>query len=439
MTWWRAIGSWWTSLILCCSAAWAVEEAQEDSLAGEGDKGIITSTLAKANPLAATGQTVDAVRWMAKRRQFMFKGKSYGFTGLPILYFHPNTGWNYGARIQWSDYQRRPYRYKITLNFLRSSEGRLNSFVRVKVPRISGTGFGVIILASSKRDLRTRFYGIGNDSRFVEDYVDPKSDVYKDENYYYYILENPRFVFRVMREIRGPLSLSTALGIERTDVNSRAQASFLLDEGTPDGVKDGVTGFVGATLQWDTRDDETVTRQGVFHEWSYETSRSSVLVFLFEQIDFQRYTFTDVRYYPLGARLNVANRAVFEVLTGSVPLYAYGQIGGSRRIKGLGGSDSLRGYDRQRFTDNVRLFTNTEVRYHLHSMFFFKQYLEWHGALFADTGRVWPDLGDLALSDIHWTGGAGVRLYWNSDFVIRADFGVSVEQMFLGLKYRNAF
>ena len=264
LTWWRAIGSWWTSLILCCSAAWAVEEAQEDSLAGEGDKGIITSTLAKANPLAATGQTVDAVRWMAKRRQFMFKGKPYGFTGLPILYFHPNTGWNYGARIQWSDYQRRPYRYKITLNFLRSSEGRLNSFVRVKVPRISGTGFGVIILASSKRDLRTRFYGIGNDSRFVEDYVDPKSDVYKDENYYYYILENPRFVFRVMREIRGPLSLSTALGIERTDVNSRAQASFLLDEGTPDGVKDGVTGFVGATLQWDTRDDETVTAAGRF-------------------------------------------------------------------------------------------------------------------------------------------------------------------------------
>ena len=75
---------------------------------------------------------------------------------------------------------------------------------------------------------------------------------------------------------------------------------------------------------------------------------------------------------------------------------------------------------------------------HIH-LFFFQQYLEWHGALFADTGRVWPDLGDLALSDIHWTGGAGVRLYWNSDFVIRADFGVSVEQMFLGLKYRNAF
>jgi hypothetical protein len=417
----------------------AAEEAPQDSLAEEGEKGVITSTLAKANPLAATGQTVDAVRWMAKRRQFMFKGKPYGFTGLPVIYFHPNAGWNYGARVQWADYQRRPYRYKVTLNFLRSSEGRLNSFVRIKVPRISGTGFGVVILASSKRDLRTRFYGLGNNSRFVEGYVDPNSDVYKDENYYYYALENPRFVFRLLREIRGPLSLSTALGLERTDADARSQISFLKDEGTPDGVTDGVTGFISATLQWDTRDDETVARRGVFHEWSYETSRSSVLAFLFDQIDFQRYTFTDARYLALSQRLNVANRAVFEVLTGSVPLYAYGQIGGSRRIKGLGGSDSLRGYDRQRFTDDVRLFTNTEVRYQLYSMFFFKQYLEWHGALFADSGRVWPDVSDLTISDIHWTGGIGLRLYWNSDFVIRSDFGVSKEQMFLGLKYRNSF
>ena len=83
---WRAIGVWfWGPLALCCSAALAIEEAPEDSLAEEADKGVISSTLAKANPLAATEQTVDAVRWMAKRRQFMFKGKPYGFTGLPII------------------------------------------------------------------------------------------------------------------------------------------------------------------------------------------------------------------------------------------------------------------------------------------------------------------------------------------------------------------
>ena len=436
----------WGVLTLFCSAALAAESVSEDSLAGaaadslDGDgKGVITSTLSRANPLAATEQTVDAVRWMARRRQFNFRGVSYGFTGLPVFYFSPNTGWNYGTRLQWADYSRRPYRYKVTFKLLNSSKGRVSSFVRVKVPRISGTGFGVVVLAKIRRDLRTRFYGLGNDSQFEEEFTDPKSKRYKDENYYYYVLENPRFLFRLMREISGPASFTVAIGLEQTDVDPRSETSFLKDAGTPDGVKDGVTGFVGASLQWDSRDDEAIARQGVFHEWSYETSRSSVLAFLFEQIDFQRYTFTDARYYPLTERLNFANRAVFEVLTGSVPLYAYGEIGGSRRIKGLGGSDSLRGYDRQRFTDDVRLFTNTELRYHLLSRRLFKQYLEWHAVLFADSGRVWPDVGDLSIHAIHMTSGAGLRLYWNSDFVIRSDFGFSSEQSSVGLKYRNAF
>ena len=127
------------------------------------------------------------------------------------------------------------------------------------------------------------------------------------------------------------------------------------------------------------------------------------------------------------------------VLEGSIPLYAYGQIGGSRRIKGLGGSDSLRGFDRQRFTDDVRFFTNTEFRYHVSSYRFLKQYFEWHMASFFDTGRVWRDLDRFGLSGLHATAGAGTRLYWNSDFVVRIEFGSSKEQRYFGLKYRNVF
>lgn len=430
------------ALCLLGAAGGAAEEAREDTVRQEEarkdtvrqEKKGLSSTLSRAGQLTGTEQTLEVVRWMSKRRQFTLRGVPYGFTGLPFIYPSPNTGWNYGFKIHWLDYQGRPYRYKMTIYFLRSTEGSRNLTFRIKVPRISGTGFGVILLAKIKRDLRARYYGLGNDAEFNEALVDI------DENYYFYVLDRPQFIFRLLREIRKPIFTSVGLGLERTDVEKRGARSFYQEQGTPDGVVEGFTGFISATLHWDTQDDETIPRQGTFHEWSYETSRNSLLGLLFEElIDFRRYTFTDARYFPLSARLNLANRAVFEVLKGSVPLYAYGEIGGSRRVKGLGGSDSLRGFDTQRFTDNVRFFSNTELRYHLRNMQLFKQYLEWHGVGFVDTGQVWPGLDEVGPGGLHWSGGVGLRIYWNADFVIRADVGLSGERHYMALKYRNIF
>ena len=87
-----------------------------------------------------------------------------------------------------------------------------------------------------------------------------------------------------------------------------------------------------------------------------------------------------------------------ETLSGAVPLYAYGEIGGSRRVKGLGGSDSLRGLDTQRFTDDARFFSNAELRFHLYELLFYRQHIEWQAAAFVDAGRVWSGLDELGLA-----------------------------------------
>ena len=198
--------------MLLFGAAGAVEEAVEDSVqeavedsVQKENKGGLSSKLSKANPLAATGQTVDVVRWMSNRRQFLLRGVPYGFTGLPVLYFSPNTGWNYGARLHWVDYRRRPYRYKMTLYVLKSSEGSRNFAYRLKVARISGTGFGLRLLLKTKTDLRTRYYGRGNNIEFNRDLIDPDSPSFKDENYYFYVLKAPRLIFSLLREMPGVL------------------------------------------------------------------------------------------------------------------------------------------------------------------------------------------------------------------------------------------
>ena len=415
------------------AATAAADSVASDTLIGE-ERGLISSTLAKANPIAAGGQTVEAVKWMSRRHNFTMNGVPYGFTGLPVVYYSPNTGWNFGGRLQWVDYgfNRRPYRYKMTFYLLRSAEGSQNYTVRLKVPRISGTGWGVRLRAKVKRDLRTRFYGKGNNSLLLRGKVD------ENESYYFYVLEKPEFIFSLLREIYGPVSFSVGFGIENSDVSSRAGASFLNQDAVV-GTKDGGSGFFSFTLQWESRDAPTVARRGVFHEWSYENSRNSLVGLFFDEIDFRRYTLTDMRYYALHDRMLLAHRAVFEVLDGTVPLYAYGEIGGSDRVKGLGGSDTLRGFDRQRFTDDIRAFTNTEVRYTAFRRRVLKQWVEWQPALFFDTGRVWRDLNQVSARGFYQTIGLGSRLIWNSDFVIRTDLGLSDEGNYITLKYRHLF
>lgn len=203
---------------------------------------------------------------------------------------------------------------------------------------------------------------------------------------------------------------------------------------------EGNSGLLGLMLRWDTRDDEILPRRGALHEWSYETAHNSLLGLLLPNLGFSRYTFTDIRFIPLTPRLNLANRAVFEIMQGKVPIDVMGDLGGLRRkLKGLGGDESLRGYDTNRFIDQVRYFSNTELRYTLRSQRLLRQYLEWIGVAFVDLGRVWPDLKALTLAGMHLTGGGGVRAYWNEDFVASVESRFSAEQRLLAFSLGNIF
>ena len=400
----------------------------------------LPQALGRAPVLAGEG-TVDAVKWMAKRRQFTINGIPYGVTGLPFIFYNPNTGWNSGARIHWADYRRRPYRYKLTFHSQSSTEGKRKHIFRLRVPRISGTGFGIRLRASTERNLQTRYYGLGNNSQFRSDWINPKSDTFKSEYYYFYELkEDPKLIINFLRHIYGPFTLSLGFGLENTKISSPGSKSFLVDQGTPDGVKDGFTGFISIAMERDSRDDEVLPSSGSFHEWSYENSRNSIVGLFFDEIDFRRYTATHAFFSNrYSDNTTFAIRGVFEALTGEVPLYAYGEIGGSQRVKGLGGSHSLRGFDTQRFTDDVRFFSNVEVRQFLYDQNWFGQYLELFGAIYCDFGRVWPDVGDISLEGMHWSRGAALRLSWDRDLLMRVALGWSAEQVGIFFDWGNSF
>ena len=220
-------------LVLFYSTVSAEISVSVDTLEESGRS--IPQALGRA-PVLATEGTVDAVKWMAKRRQFTINGVPYGVTGLPFIFYNPNTGWNSGARIHWADYRRRPYRYKLTLHSQRSTEGKRKHIFRLKVPRISGTGFGIRLRASTERNLQTRYYGLGNNSEFKSEWIDPKSNAFKSKTYYFYELkEDPKLTINFLRHIHGPLTLSMGFGLENTKISSPGPQSFLAEQGAPDG------------------------------------------------------------------------------------------------------------------------------------------------------------------------------------------------------------
>lgn len=410
--------------LLCWAALTGLPAEARDAEAGP-DSAMAQASVQARRP---AGAAADWAQWLSKRRQFSYRDVPYGLTGLPVAYFSRTSGWNYGGRVKLTDYRRRPFRYKIILNWVQSERERSDYFFRLQVPRIAGTGWGLRLQLDFSKGLR-QYYGLGNDTHFDKRFIDPGHPLYRDENYYLYSLRKPRLLFSLLRELRKSVLLAVGFGVKHVEITQPGAASLLFEQ-RPHGLQGGLSGLAGLMLRWDTRDDEIIPRRGVLHEWSYEISRdASLKKFLLGATDFRRYTFTDIRFFSLGRRVILANRAVFEIVEGDVPIDVYGDLGSiRRRVAGLGGDETLRGYNTQRFIDDVRFCSNTELRCALHSHRLFRQYLEWNGIAFVDLGRVWPDLESLTLEGMRLTGGAGVRLYWDEDFAVNAEVRFSAER-----------
>ena len=409
---WKTCG-----LILGIQAFVLAEEAQQDSV--QHDPALQKSARVHQRVLQAAARRRS---WLKRRRQFTFSGVDYGLTGLPFAYSNPNRKWKYGGRLHLTDYSSFPFRYKITLNWSREAGEKPAYSARLIVPQLGETGWGLYLRAGYSRGTR-RYYGQGNSSAFDECFLDPHSDRFRDERYYDYVLDRSRVSFHLLREIWYFIQASVGIQVEQLKIRQPGSRSLLFEE-APYGVGGGQRELFRAALRWDTRDALMIPREGTLHEWAYETP--------LRVEGFGRFTFTDIRYRQLSGRFNLANRIAFGIMHGTVPVDVYGDVA-------LGGNNSLRGYGSQRFADDVRFLANSELRCRISKHTVLRQYLEWHGVVFVDFGRVWPALEDLEFTGMHLSGGGGIRLYWDEDFVIRLEASYSSERSAVGLLLRNIY
>jgi Omp85 superfamily domain len=179
-------------------------------------------------------------------------------------------------------------------------------------------------------------------------------------------------------------------------------------------------------VEYDSRDNETVTHHGMFHELQLRVSppSNSWLPYGYQQVD------GTFRFYgtPVPRWLSLSFRAVGDVLLGSPPFYELARFD---ETPAIGGGKALRGVPAQRYYGKVKVFENFEARSELFPFHIMKKALVLGVAAFLDAGRSWTELAH-AHPELDGTGlgikygiGGGLRLQEGQTFVVRLDLAWS--------------
>jgi hypothetical protein len=360
-------------------------------------------------------------------------------TGLPAINYDSDEGYGYGAVMALYDYGPGgllPYRMSFRPTLFFTTEGRRDLTLFFDAPHLPG-GWRLSAFVGKEKQIATPYYGLGNGSGYepsLEEGDDP----------YYYRFGRDRWVFRVsaLRRLgEWPLRLLLGGQASHTTIDPTPKndgSTLLLEELGPGGVIPGGNDIsLRLGLVWDTRDRESGPTRGVWTEAMVERVDES----LGSETSYTRWTFTDRRYHTLFPGFVLANRVILQNVTGAPPFYALTYLQSSYEGgEALGGSGSLRGVLRNRYTGEGIFVWNLEGRWRVVEMRLLGK--DAHLALigFLDSGRVWAQGLELdsLLGNLHRGYGGGIRVGLGPNFVVATDMATSAEtgkQLYITLGY----
>jgi hypothetical protein len=406
---------------------------------------------AKSGNDDSAGFFAKATRKLFQQHRVKMLGGPHTINALPIVFYDPRTGVNFGLNSVIHSTRDYPYLYRLRLQIIASLRGSHRHKILFEYPHIGHSNFGLILDGEWERDLEARYFGLGNDSINEDALTNPKNQLFIDEDFYLYNLKRPRITLYGTREIISNISLWFGFGVESVDpqIKNDPATSFLATD-RPFGHLGGSGRHFSLRLRWDTRINDVFPLGGFLTEISYEPNFASLKEEVagangFQRrsrgVTFQRYTFSDAHFIPLTSsnRLIFANRMAFDAIAGDPPFYALGEIAGEPYTRALGGSHSLRGFQSRRFHDKIKFFTLTELRYNCKTFHLTGQTFDLIFVGFFDTGRVWPRWSEISFDDFHSTAGLGVWLNWNHNLIIRFDVGRSTEEIIPFFRLNSAF
>ncbi len=371
-------------------------------------------------------QRIDRI---VKKKTFEFDGDPWTMQGIPIVFPSPATGFNLGLRLQLQNIRRQdPHEAEIIAQVLSSDRGRQKHQLQVDFPWALHNKYRITARLAYDRDISFHYFGIGNNLPFSVTLIeDPNSIEYRN------IRQGPSLNLQFFRYFSRYWRGGPFINLKWTQIEY--PAGSLIDREQPVGIRGGRTHSLGLALIYDTLDFEPYPSRGSYHELFFYLYDKSIT---FSDYDFTRLTYTFRRFISLHRRLIFAHRTLAEWLSGNVPYYEMGAVGGTFAQSAIGADLFFRGYDVNRFIDKLRLILGFELRWDPLFTSFLGQDLTVGFVPFFDIGRVWKSVPE-SFDDWHASGGWGVRLIWNSRLVVRFDTAFTPDGIRVVANIGNAF
>lgn len=346
------------------------------------------------------------------------KDKTVDGVAVPLLSFNSDFGVGFGVVGGMYIYGdgHKPYKHAIAAQVFLTSRGIRNHYLRYDGPRLLGP-LRVEARLEYRREFLSPFYGAGNHSA-------PDFTGNEDDPRYNYDRNSSGAWLRLRGHILGddnPLQAYAGYSWKYMKINP--YEASMLAEMHPLGIEGGSSGQLLAGVLWDTRDNESDPTTGGAEELDVRYSSRGTG----SRYQYAGVTLSERRYFQLSSRFTFAQRMMVDVLFGEVPFFEWASTGGVLFTEGVGGMSSVRGVDRNRFSGNIKAFSNSELRFHAFDMRMLGQQMSLGAAAFLDLGRVWhPGTDDGKWYSWHPGVGAGLRIMRRAA-VIRLDYALSTE------------
>ena len=404
-------------------------------------------------------------------QQNIKKGLTFG--ALPAISFDSDLGFQYGALVNfylYGDGSRFPkYNHSLYLELSTYTKGtsiaRLRYDSEMLIPKVRTT-----VDVSYVTDQLSDFYGFnGYQSIF-------NADLSKTTHIFY---KNERNMFRAKADFQGSFGESKlgwvagytyynfaidSVNVSKLGLHSvqggglfqRYQQWGLINKAEANG---GSINYFKLGLKYDSRDQLACPMKGIYTEAVIQTAPK----FLNETFPHTKMAVIHRQYFTLAKDLSFAYRLDYQMTLGNnhVPYYAQPLLITSYLVaatnQGLGGKSSIRGILRNRVIgDNVG-FGNFEFRYKFLRFEMLNQNFYVGTNVFFDSGIILKpiaiDFANISASDkaayfndysagkFHSAAGIGLKIGWNENFIISADFGKALNKQdgnmgsYIGLNY----
>lgn len=399
--------------------------------------------------------------------------KGLGFGALPAISYDSDLGFQYGALVNLFDYgdgtNYPKYKHSLYLELSTYTKGTTIARVRYDsehlIPNIRTT-LDVAYVPDQMAD----FYGFNG---YQSIYDNNLNESYR--NFY----KNEKNTFRIKADFQGYFGESKfgwvagyafynfkmdSVDIDKLnlaavpggDLFQKYKSWGLISDAEADG---GSINYLKAGFKYDSRDQLACPEKGIFTEAVIQSAPK----FINEAFPHTKLAIIHRQYFSLAKDLQFAYRLDYQTTIGSnkVPYFAQPELITSFLIaasnQGLGGKSSVRGILRNRVVGDAVGFGNFEFRYKFLRFEWLKQNFYLGTNVFFDSGLVLQpiemDLSAVSATDratyfsnyesgkFHSAAGIGLKIGWNENFVISADYGKAFNKqdgnsgMYIGLNY----